>query len=473
MKHVVVLGAGPTGLVTAMLLAAEGMRVTVLERDPCPPDGGAEAVWRDWRRPGVSQFRHSHFVQPGGARQLAAELPGAVDRILAMGGRPHYNVIAGAWDVAATGPRQPEDARFETIAIRRPLLDAALLAQARETPGVSVQHGVQVTGLLTGEAPTAVRPHVTGVIAQDGERSAADLVVDAGGRNSPVAGMLAGIGAEPEEHRVGMGFRYYTRYFRSPDGTLPRQPPLPLCHHDSVSVVSVPGDRGTWGVSLVTSGRDQELRVLADAGAWHRALKLYPWFAHLGEGEPITGVTAMGGTDSRRRRLVVDGRPLVTGIVPIGDAWGTINPQFGTGITMGWRHATALRDVLRMVGTDAPLRLALTLDTVTEGNLTPVWESFAAWDRNRLAEIDAEMQGDVRTTDDADWNLQIALGSARWKDPDILRAVADVGCLLATPKEALVKPGLAERAVELAAGEPRYAEPGPTRRELLTAVNGA
>lgn len=47
-----------------------------------------------------------------------------------------------------------------------------------------------------------------------------------------------------------------------------------------------------------------------------------------------------------------------------------------------------------------------------------------------------------------------------------------MGCLLAGPQEALVKPGLAERAVELAAGEPRYAEPGPTRRELLTAVDG-
>lgn len=141
-------------------------------------------------------------------------------------------------------------------------------------------------------------------------------------------------------------------------------------------------------MSLVTSGRDQRLRVLADAGAWHRALGLYPWFAHLGEGEPITGVTAMGGTDSRRRRLVVDGRPLVTGIVQIGDAWGTINPQFGTGITMGWRHAAALRDALRETGTGDPLRLALVLDTVTEENLTPVWESFAAWDRNRLAEIE-------------------------------------------------------------------------------------
>ncbi|GGX07441.1 FAD/NAD(P)-binding protein [Streptomyces lomondensis] len=86
------MGAGPTGLVAAMLPAAEGLRVTVLDRDPCPPDGGGEAVCRDWRRPGVSQFRHSHCLLPGGKSLLAAELPGAVERILALGGRPHHNM---------------------------------------------------------------------------------------------------------------------------------------------------------------------------------------------------------------------------------------------------------------------------------------------------------------------------------------------------------------------------------------------
>ncbi|WP_406455102.1 FAD-dependent monooxygenase [Streptomyces sp. NBC_01622] len=467
-----VVGAGPTGLVTAMLLAAEGAEVTVVDRDPGPPESDAAAVWQGWRRPGVNQFRQTHCLLPGGLRLLRDELPGAVDRLLALGGRPGHNMIAGTWGLPGLGGRRPEDDRYETVAVRRPVLEAALLAEAEQTPGVTVRRGVRVTGLLTGDARTAGSPQVTGVLTQDGESLTADLVVDAGGRNSPVAELLARIGAAPDEQRAETGFRYYTRFFRSADGTPGPQPPWPLCHHDSVSVLSAPGDNGTWSVTLVTSGRDQELRALTDTGAWQRALKLYPWFAPLGEAEPLTDVLAMGGTESRRLRAGVDGRPPVAGIVPVGDAWATVNPQFGTGMTMGFRHAALLRDAVRAVGLDDPADLAMRFDRVTETFLAPVWDNFALWDRHRLAEIDAEIRGGTYTSADEAWNLQVAVEAVRWMDPDVLRGLAEVACLLATPEEALLKSGLVEKVLALAPGTPRYAEPGPTRRALLTAVRG-
>jgi hypothetical protein len=47
--------------------------------------------------------------------------------------------------------------------------------------------------------------------------------------------------------------------------------------------------------------------------------------------EPITDVLPMGGTIDRHRRLLVDGRPVATGIAPLADAWACTNPATGRG----------------------------------------------------------------------------------------------------------------------------------------------
>ncbi|WP_446045571.1 FAD-dependent oxidoreductase [Streptomyces olivaceus] len=469
MVHTLVLGAGPTGLMTAMMLAAEGHQVTVLDRDPSPPNGGSAEIWNGWKRPGVRQFPQPHLLLPGGFCLLAAEFPSVVDRLVGLGGR-WFNMMSGAWDVGETGGPQPGDDRFETVAARRPVLEAALLAEAERTPGITVRREARVIWLLTGTVRTAGRPHVTGVLIRGGEQVRADLVVDASGRHSQVAAMLAGIGAAPHEERAEAGFRYYTRYFRSADGTTPHPTPAPVYHYESVTVGTFPGDSGTWSVTMATSSRDQELRGLGNNDAWQRAMKLYPTQAHWAEGEPITGIRAMGGTESTYRRFVVDGLPVATGIVAVGDAWATVNPQVGTGMTMGFRHAALLRDTLRVVGFDDPVELSMAFNAATEENLSPVWQGFAAWDRHRLTEIDLEMQGDSYLTDDADWNLRVAMETARWKDPAIVRAISDVAYLQAPPEEALVKPGLMETIIALGAGAPRYPDPGPTRREVLAAL---
>ena len=51
MAEIVVVGGGLVGHCSAMLLAADGHSVTVLERDPEPPPRSADAAWNDWSRP--------------------------------------------------------------------------------------------------------------------------------------------------------------------------------------------------------------------------------------------------------------------------------------------------------------------------------------------------------------------------------------------------------------------------------------
>ena len=49
------------------------------------------------------------------------------------------------------------------------------------------------------------------------------VVIDAMGRRSGLPGWLADLGAQPvAEEAEDSGFTYYTRYFRSADGTPPR-----------------------------------------------------------------------------------------------------------------------------------------------------------------------------------------------------------------------------------------------------------
>ena len=56
MARVVVVGAGPIGLYSAIMLARAGNNVVVVDRDPGPQN-------RTWQRRGVMQFRHLHFFR--------------------------------------------------------------------------------------------------------------------------------------------------------------------------------------------------------------------------------------------------------------------------------------------------------------------------------------------------------------------------------------------------------------------------
>ncbi|MET9594570.1 FAD-dependent oxidoreductase [Streptomyces sp. NPDC006516] len=470
-QDVIVIGAGPVGLATALSLAGQGLRVTVLERDADTVGEGpdlADRAWEQWPRPGVTQFRQPHILLPAGAALLRSRLPQVVEA-LEGAGPLRLNIAGPVRELPGMGGTRDGDERYDTLTARRPVLEAAFATAAAATPGLEVLRSTEVTGLLTGAEELEGRPRVTGVVTQDGEESRAALVVDAGGRNSPVSALLARLGGPPPAgERAEAGFVYYARTFRAPGGA-PAQPDWPLVHHEGVSTIVIPADHDTWSVCLVVSSRDQAFKALREPAAWERAARVIPELEGRIEGEPITGIQAMAGLHSRIQRTVVEGQPVVTGLVHVGDAWASTDPQFGLGLSMGLFHAAALGDVVAKTGLSDTVELALRFDEVTEQTLTPVYGRLREWDRHRLAEIDAAVAGRRYETDDPGWNLTNALDGVKLSDPDVLRAMTEVACMLDTPENAFAAPGLVEQALVLNGG-PDWTWPGPSRAEVLAAV---
>ena len=211
MAQIVVVGAGVVALGTAMLLAGDGHRVAVLERDPeGPPDDPVEA-WERWQRPGLNQFRMAHAFLAGFRAIIDAELP-AVSTALADAGGLRLNFIRDVLPAQLSGGWQDGDERYEWLTGRRVVVEAVLAAAAEATPGVEVRRGVAVAGLTTGASAQASVPHVTGVRTRDGEDIPADLVVDMSGRRSALPGWLQDIGARPPgEELEDSGLVYFGR----------------------------------------------------------------------------------------------------------------------------------------------------------------------------------------------------------------------------------------------------------------------
>jgi len=311
------------------------------------------------------------------------------------------------------------------------------------------------------------------VLTRGGQAFRADLVVDCCGRRSALGSWLEAVGARrPVEEREDSGFVYYARHFRTRTGELPLAGMNILQHYDSVSLLTLPSDNGTWSVVITTSSRDRALRGLRDPRRWNAAVAGYPLAARWLDGEPITGIDVIAGIEDRYRRLVVDGRPVATGVVAVADAWACTNPSLGRGAAIGLLHAGCLRDVLRDVDPDDPEKLVRRFDEVTTAVAEPLYRMTLGFDRHRLAEIDADIAGTPYRTDDKRWIVGKATFAASLTDQDIARAYQSLGSLLATPDELFAEPGLLDRVLKLGAGAPRYPLPGPARQELLAAVGG-
>jgi 2-polyprenyl-6-methoxyphenol hydroxylase-like FAD-dependent oxidoreductase len=462
MARIVVMGAGICGLAGAMMLSRDGHDVTVLERDPAPVPASPEEAWEDWKRDGVTQFRQAHWLQSSGRAVLEEELPEIYDALLTEALSLGLLDVMPPW-LTEPAPRAGDD-RFMTITGRRTTLEQVVARAAEDEPHLEVRRGAAIRDLLTRQIDGLV--HVTGVRTAEGEELRADLVVDAMGRRSPAPQWLAAAGAPPvHDEAEDLGFIYYTRFFRGEQ--LPQIRGPMLMPVGSFSVVTLPADKATWSITVFIASGDRPLKRLRDADRWTAVLAACPLHAQWLDGEPITGVLPMGGVVDRYRRLMTDGRPVATGLALVADAYACTNPSLGRGIALGLMHARLLRDVVREQ-LDDPRSFAVAWDTATEAELTPWYRATVQEDRGRMREIESIRNGLTPPPPaDADAAVLAALPLAASQDPEMFRVLFDFRCCLGSPTAVLERPGLAERALELAAASAPRPPAGPNREELL------
>jgi 2-polyprenyl-6-methoxyphenol hydroxylase-like FAD-dependent oxidoreductase len=470
MADVVLTGGGMGGLITAMLLAKDGHAVTVLERDADPAPDSPDQAWGDWERKGVNQFRMIHLFLPRFRMLVERELP-EVAAGLDAAGALRFNFVADA-PAELTGGLRPDDGQFEMLTGRRPVVEAVVARTAESTPGITVRRGSAVAGLLSGPEAAAGTPHVVGVVTEDGAELRADLVVDTTGRRSPLPRWLEAVGARrPAEELEDSGFVYYGRYFRSADGSVPPGLGPLLQHHGSISTLTLPADNGTWGVGIIASAGDAPLRALRHVDRWEAVMKSLPLQAHWVDGEALSeGVDVMAKIEDRWRGFSVDGAPVATGVLAVGDAWACTNPSVGRGASLATMHAVGLRDLLREQGLDDPMALAARWHEVTESTVGPWYRETLQGDRFRLAEIEAVIRGEDYDPGDPAYELGKAMEVASGQDGDVLRGFARIAGVIERAEEVLADPALVEKVVTLGADWRSAPTLAPSRPDLLGLV---
>lgn len=414
---VVVAGSGVSGLASALVLARADADVTLVDGDPLD----ATPRWEDafgWERRGIPHFHQPHAFIPRGRKLLREALP---DVYAAL-------IDAGAYERDVTrklpgGGRVESDDDLVFLVARRELIEWALRDAVRRERRVTVTDRTAVTGLLYAQEP---EPRVAGVTTEAGAIEA-ELVVDAMGRRSRVPHQLEQqLGVSVHADVAPCGYVYYSRFYSMHDGgTFPEGPWLftPRADLGYVGFIVFDGDNHTFAIVFTVPVEEHGLRLLRDVRAFDAAAAAMPLLAPLVADEfaqPITGVLPMGHLNNTLHHYVAEGRPLVRGLAPVGDALCHTNPAFALGISQSLLHPVALRDALAR-NRDP--------DDALVGYFAAVWpdavERFA-WARD----VD-EAKARIRGGEDLDVGRHdgcyplfslVAAGGAATRDEDVFRA---------------------------------------------------
>lgn len=368
---VLVVGAGPTGLVAALTLRANGVPCRVIDKRPGPG--------RSSRALGL-QARSMEVLAglgvAGDVEQVAYRLSGAA---IMRGDKPLVNLM---W--------VPPESRYPyTYVVPQTGLEEILCTRL-EGLGVMIERGVELAGMTQDDSG------VTATLS-DGHTIAADWLIGADGASSRVREVV-GIGFP---QRV-TGEIYYLADVSMNAGVDLGDSAMWLGPHGPLMLMRLPGGRHSWRVfidmsdtarksDLPTLTKEVLSRLLANRGPHRSRVESLQW----------TSVfrTRVGLSDAYHA-----GRVFLA-----GDAVHTFPPFGGQGMNLGiqdavnlaWRLSGVAHGAPQMLLNDyererRPVAAATIRDVETRRRLYALRNPLARWARDLLLQLGGGIRGAAR-----------------------------------------------------------------------------
>jgi 2-polyprenyl-6-methoxyphenol hydroxylase-like FAD-dependent oxidoreductase len=482
-ETVLVAGAGIAGLGAALALGDGSRHVTILDRDPPPPDSSPDDAFYAWERRGATQLRHSHAFIGRLTTLIRTRYPDLMDELLNAGARLFRFEEALPPALKSRYVTDTGDDELSFIFSRRTTLELIMRRYAARLPGVAFCSDTAVRGLIAEHENGAVV--VKGLeVERNGsaENLHADVVVDASGRNTVFPDWLRAHGAEIAEEESPAGILYFTRHYRLRDGQ--DEPPRDGTPGGGdlgyIKFGVFIADNRHFSVTLATPEIETDLRKVIvrpeifDAICGH--IPACARWIDPARAEPVSQVFSMGNLWNVWRHFVKDGEPQALGFFAVGDASMRTNPLYGRGCSAGVAHAHILRDVLD--STPDPRDRAIAFERETFAAIRPFYDTMVKQDLDAIRRAEHERDPSYRPrlkARIAKSFVEDALIPATRGDLAVLRASSRAFHMIGDPVAWLKRPEILARIVRMwALPKPmkiaRELYPpsfGPTRSEML------
>jgi len=304
---VIIVGAGPAGSATALLLAKKGYQVLLLDKATFP----REKLCGEYLSPGAVEVL-DRLGALKAIREAARPIRGM--RLVSPDGTTF---------VACHPPETPG------LALSRRTLDHLLLLHARRSP-LAWLEGFRVEGLLMEKGQVV---GVRGRGPEGPEGFQGRLVIGADGRNSIVARQLRLFRRHPSHRKMVLAAHYEGVEADEGHGQV-------FVGRSGYGILNPLGD-GLVNVNLVVDQEGLDLGRERLEACFARVLRGLPGLAgRLKGGKRSEGIRALGPLAHQAIRISWDGALLV------GDAAGFFDPFTGEGVYMALRGAELAAQVV-------------------------------------------------------------------------------------------------------------------------------